>query len=104
MQWEIQETSEVFHFSPLRLLCQLVPSSLAWIIASPLTSLCFWPHLLQSSLKTVMPLLFIDIAPFAQGTFRLSQESEATQWAPLPLTPPLLGAYLFPPLHDYLLC
>ena len=91
---------EGFHFSPLRLPLPWPrpPSSLAWIIASPLTSLCFWPHLLQSSLKTVKPLHMLPNS---------SSLGQRTSWTPHQnlqgLHPmgscylwlhPLLGAYL----------
>lgn len=74
------------------------PSSLAWIFASPLTSLCFWPHLLQSSLKIVTPLHILSNS---------SSLAQRTSWTPhqnlqglYPMGSrylwlhPLLGAYL----------
>ena len=66
---------EGFHFSPrqLPLPWPRLPSSLALIIASPLTSLCFWPHLLQPSLKTVMPLHTLSNS---------SSLAQKTSWTP----------------------
>lgn len=66
---------EGFHFSPLQLPLPWprLPSSLALIIASPLTSLCFWPHLLQPSLKTVMPLHTLSNS---------SSLAQKTSWTP----------------------
>lgn len=107
MQWEIQETSKGgFHFltTTAALPWPRPPSSLAWIIASPLQhSLCFWPHLLQSSLKTVMPLHILSNS---------SSLAQRTSWTPHPsarelypmgsryLWPPSTWCLLVPPLHE----
>ena len=77
------------------------PSSLAWIFASPLTSLCFWPHLLQSSLKTVTPLhILSNSSSLAQRNSSPESTRAIPNGLPLPLTPPSTWCLLVPPLHE----